>query len=314
MRSVFRFLIALVAILLMLAVLLSYAGPLLHSLDMLAHFRLYLLWAAGIFGLLAILAGDLWLVWRSLVTALIAAAGLGPVWEKVPAPRAGQQVVVMTANLFQKNPQIEAMLETLRKASPDILVTQETGKSVLTGPDPLTALFPYRLALSTRGQILRTVLWSKFPMRNGRLMLEDSVEPTGALAWVQLANGVEVSVLGLHLAHAYPGNQGRQIAALANIVPSLPEPRIILGDFNAEPWSHAVRRIEQLTATRRIPGHRVTWVGSYPSPLGPLPAPIGHAIDHILVTPGISVASIETVAIPGSDHRAVRAVLSIPDP
>lgn len=314
MKRVFRATVALAAILLMLAVLLSYAGPVVHALDMLANVRLHLLVAAGIVGVLALLARAGWSLWRAAVAAVIAVAGIGPVWEPVPDPRAGRKLVVMTANLFQKNPLTEAMLQTLREADPDILVTQETTKSVQTGTRPLTLIFPYRLSLSTRGQTLRTVLWSKFPMRNGRLLLEDSVEPTGAYAWVQIGDGIEISVLGLHLAHAFPGNQKRQIAALGRIVPLLPEPRIVLGDFNAEPWSHAVRMIERLTATRRIPGYRVTWIGSYPTPLGRVPAPIGHAIDHILVTPGVGVTSIETVTIPGSDHKGVRAVLTIPDP
>jgi len=235
-------------------------------------------------------------------------------WEGAPPAGEGRRLVVMTANLFQNNDQAGAMLETLRRADPDILVTQETTKTVQTGAHPLTDLFQYRLSLSTRGQTLRTVIWSKFPMRNGTLLLEDQIVPTGAHAWVQIGEGLEISVLGLHLAHAYPGNQRRQIDALAGIMATLPEPRIIMGDFNAEPWSHAIARTESLTGTRRIPGYRVTWRGRYPTPLGDVPAPIGHAIDHILITPGIGVESITTVTIPGSDHLGVRAVLRIPNP
>jgi len=314
MKRFFRAVIALSALLNLFAVVLGYAGPLAHAFDMLAHFRLHLLWAGAIVAVCAILARDGKSLWRATVAATIALAGLTPLWEVQSPTGEGRRLVVMTANLFQDNEETDAMLRMLGAADADILVTNETTKAVQTGARPLTGLYPFRLSLSTHGQILRTVIWSKFPMRNGALLLEDQVEPTGAHGWVRIAPGVEISVMGLHLAHAYPGNQARQIAALEGIVATLPEPRIVLGDFNAAPWSHALARVEALTGTRRIPGYRVTWRGSYSTPLGHLPAPLGHAIDHVLVTPGIGVEAVETIPIPGSDHRAVRAVLRIPDP
>ena len=205
------------------------------------------------------------------------------------------------------------MLEALRGADADVLVTHETTKAVLVGTAPLSDLYPYRLSLSTTGSILRTVIWSKYPMRNGALLLEDTVEPTGAVAIVRLPDGQEVSILGLHLAHAWPGNQARQIAVLGEITRDLPRPLIILGDFNATPWSHALVQAQALTGTLRIPGYRVSWRGAYPSPFGDVPAILGQAIDHILLSPDLGVERTMVVDIPGSDHDAVGAVIRVPN-
>ena len=99
--------------------------------------------------------------------------------------------------------------------------------------------------------------------------------------------------------------------AFAEVAGHFSGPLVVMGDFNATPWSHAVRRIERLTGTRRIGGIGRTWHG-YPTPLGEVPVPLGLPIDHILISPGIGVLSVGTLEIPGSDHLAVRAVLTVP--
>ena len=116
------------------------------------------------------------------------------------------------------------------------------------------------------------------------------------------------------MGHVAIGDQRQQIETLGQIVKDLPGPLIIMGDFNATAWSYAVRRIEELTGTQRIAGVGRTWHGGYDTPLGRIPEPLGLPIDHILVSPGIGVRSIGTVPIPGSDHLAVRAVLTLPWP
>ena len=149
-------------------------------------------------------------------------------------------------------------------------------------------------------------------MRDGTLLLEDSVEPTGAAAVIRMPDGQEVSILGLHLAHAWPGNQAHQIGVLGDITRDLPRPLIVLGDFNATPWSHALVRAQALTGTLRIPGYRVSWHGAYPSPFGEVPSLLGQAIDHILLSPGLGVERTMVLDIPGSDHDAVGAVVRLP--
>ena len=301
------------ATLLTVAVVLGYGGPIIYELDVLGHFRLHFLL---ILILLFVLAAALrrWsALWRALLGVFVAMAGLSPLWETPGTEKEGFALSVMTANVHHENPRTEEMVTALRGADADVLVTNETTKAALSGADPLSEIYPYRVALTTRGRILRTVIWSKFPMRDGTLLLEDRIEPNGAIAIVQLPDGREVSILGLHLAHAIPGNQALQVAALGDITATLPRPLIVMGDFNASPWSYAVRQAEELTGTERVPGYRVTWQGAYPSPAGPVPSVLGHAIDHILLSPGLRTEAVAVVDIPGADHDAVRAIVRLPD-
>lgn len=314
MRPVLRATVQFSATLALAGVVLGYGGPAIHALDALGHFRLHLLLFSAAIALAALILRKRSAVWRATAAMVIALAGLSPLWERPTGPAGGPALSVLTANLRHDNPRADDMLKALRVADADILVTNETTKSTLTGAHPLSLTYPFRVALTTRGRILRTVIWSKYPMREGTLFLEDSVEPTGAAAIVRLPDGREITVLGLHLAHAFPGNQDRQIAALERIAAVLPRPMIVLGDFNASPWSHALRRVEALTGTRRIPGFRVTWHGAYPSPIGPIPAMMGHAIDHVLLSPGMTADGVQVVEIPGSDHRALRAQVRLPPP
>jgi endonuclease/exonuclease/phosphatase (EEP) superfamily protein YafD len=305
--------VSLAALGLLVVVVLGYGGPWIFELDLLAHFRLHLLWLAIPLGVLAVLVGSETALWRTLAAAVLAAAGLAPLWA-VPAPAGeGVPVTVMTANVFYHNALPEAVREALVGAGADILVTAETKREVAYGSSALDQHYPHRLAPETKAPDLRTVIWSRFPIRAGTLLPGGGAGPNGGYALVEVAPGREVLVMGLHLSHVAIGNQGEQIAALGPIAADLPWPRIVMGDFNATPWSHAVASIEAATGTRRVPGVDSTWRGRYPTPFGRVEEPIGLPIDHILLSEGIGFEEIGTVLIPGSDHLAVRAVLRVPD-
>jgi endonuclease/exonuclease/phosphatase (EEP) superfamily protein YafD len=94
----------------------------------------------------------------------------------------------------------------------------------------------------------------------------------------------------------------------------LGHPLIVAGDFNAAPWSWLVERAAEVTGTTVLGGYRVTWKGRYRTPLGALPEPWGHQIDQILLSSGIGIASVETLALPGSDHRGLLVSLRVPAP
>ncbi|MEM9139125.1 MAG: endonuclease/exonuclease/phosphatase family protein [Pseudomonadota bacterium] len=294
-------------------VIVGYFGHQIFVFDIIAHFRLHMvLLAAGLCAAAAVLFA--WrALWWSLAALAMGVAGLSPLWEGVAPTTDGTPVTIVTANLNHQNAAPEDMRAALLASNADVLVTQETTKKAQSGVDPLTSHYPFRLAVATRGSILRTVIWSKFPMRDGRLLLDDMVGPTGASAVIEVAPGLEIGVLGVHLTRPGQELQERQIAALDRLTAGLPRPMVLLGDLNATPWSAAMRRVESLTGARRVPGYRITWTGQYPTPFGPVPAPLGQPIDHILVTEGVGIETIATFEIPGSDHLAVRAVLRLPD-
>lgn len=312
MRRLLGLFITLASLAVLISVVLGFFAHVNFALDVLAHFRLHFLLLCPVLAVLAVLLRHWSGFWRLVATAVLALSGLAVLWEAPQRKGDGTEVTVMAANLYQRNAEPQAMKQALLDADADILVTMETSKTVLAGERSLALRYPYRLSLSTSGTTLRTVIWSRFPMRDGNLLLEDSVEPTGAHAVIEVSSDVELTVLGLHFAHNPGGNQKAQIEALDRIAEGLLMPRIVLGDFNATPWSYAMRRIEALTSTQRIGGFRITWRGGYPTGIGVVPAPMGLPIDHALVSEGIGVRWADTVAIPGSDHWGVRVRIAVP--
>ena len=309
-----RLLVGLAGIALLGGVILGYGGPLVYDLDLLAHFRLHLLGLSGIVAVFALLTGERATLWRAVAAAVLAIAGLSPIWEGPGPEGTGTPLTVMVANLYIHNERPEAMRQALVAAGADVLVTAETSPDALEGSFGLDRYYPHRLLFPGRTSNLRIVLWSRFPILEGELLFTyRNRAPSAATALVEIAPGQVVSVLALHLAHVGLGPQQNQVARLDEIVADLPRPLIVMGDFNATAWSWAVHRIERLTGTRRIGGVIRTWNGSYPTPLGAIQEPFGLPIDHILVSPGVGVAGIGTVEIPGSDHSGVRAMLRIPD-
>lgn len=315
MRNILEALIGIAAVWLLLVVALGYGGPLAFDLDLLSNFRFHFLLASAAVAVLAALMRCRGALWRSVAAIVLAAAGLGSAWQE-PAPATtveGPAVTVMSANLYLWNTDPDAMRRALIAADPDILVTIETSRTGILGGQALAEKYPYSVVFANRTPDWLTALWSKYPIRDGRLVLRGRKgAPWGALAVVEVAPGHEVSVLGVHLQHTAKHGQRLQIEEIGRLAANLPRPLVVMGDFNAATWSYALHRVEALTGTEAVRGIGRTWHGVYPVPLVPLPEPIGLPLDHILVSPGIGVAAAGTVPIPGSDHSGVRATLRLP--
>lgn len=306
-----RLIVALV-VLTALAVLAGFGGRWLPILDLAAAFRLHLAVLAGALAAAAAAARH----WRpaglAAGAALIAAASLGPVLE-APASRGagdgGRPLTLLYGNVHEANPGSDELWATLMAQQADVLVTSETPAALAAR---LAKSYPYRLVADPRGGTVRTALWSRFPLRRGRLHLNNTIAPTGASAVLDLGEGREVGLIGVHFSRATEAVQPRQIAGLGEIAAGLPRPLVVIGDFNAAPWSATLSRAARLTGTRVAGGYRITWRGAYQTPLGALPEPWGQQIDQLLVSEGVGIEAIGTVALPGSDHAGLLARLHLP--
>lgn len=284
------------------------------ALAALANFRLHLgLLAAG----LGVLAGILSLRQTSglaFAAMLLAAWGLGPVLDKAARPETGRQVTLLYANLWNRNPEPAQLRAALIATDADILITSETMRAVTDGADGLRAHYPYRLVSTRAVPVLRTAIWSKFPLRDGRLFLDNNVAPTGAAATADLGEGLRLGVIGGHFSRPSEGLQQTQAEGLGAMAAGVARPLVIAADFNAAPWTWVVTHAAQVTGTRVAGGHRITWKGSYQTPLGPVPEPWGHQIDQVLASPELGIDEITAIPLPGSDHRGVLVRLVIPRP
>jgi endonuclease/exonuclease/phosphatase (EEP) superfamily protein YafD len=122
----------------------------------------------------------------------------------------------------------------------------------------------------------------------------------------------DVGVVAAHAAgrSITPGSGWQQdLAALPGLVPDAEGGRgIIIGDFNATPWSPAFRRLasgEWRDAADVVGrGLRPTWPSWTPLPISPL--------DHVLVSEGLGVSGVNSADVEGSGHRALIVTVVVP--
>ncbi|HUS56183.1 MAG TPA: endonuclease/exonuclease/phosphatase family protein [Thermohalobaculum sp.] len=319
MRRIPSLLTVSAAMALLLLALAGYAGRWSAALDIVSAFRLHLAALAGVFVVIAGLGKRRWTAGLALLAMLVAAAGLGPIVS--PAQRSGafgsggdRTLSVLYANLWNHNSDPLALAAALSAADADILITSETTGDVADGIGGPRKHYPFWQAGRVGEATLRTAIWSKYPLLGGQLYLNNNVAPTAASTIADLGGGLHLGLIGAHFSRANEGLRQVQTDALGPMAAQLARPMIIAGDFNAPPWSWVVTRALEVTGTRIVGGHRITWKGEYPTPFGPIPAPWGHQIDHILLSEKIIVESIETLELPGSDHRGlfVRLRISVP--
>lgn len=138
-----------------------------------------------------------------------------------------------------------------------------------------------------------------------------TLEPRGAL-WVEIAVGDgSVQVVNTHFGLSGPERLAQAEALLGPDwlgAPHCRGPVVLLGDFNATPWSCAYRRLgRRLTDAGRLAPKR-------PGPTFPSRFPILR-LDHVFVGEGISVERVEAVRMPlarvASDHLPLLAEIRV---
>lgn len=111
--------------------------------------------------------------------------------------------------------------------------------------------------------------------------------------------------MGVHTIR-FPHSQAqfRQVSEIASLIEKTPGPRLVMGDFNATPFS---RILSTLASKANL--QRLTWLPTWPSQAG-LPQ---IAIDHIFISPGLKLIESPEIGEPGgSDHYPVAARIAVP--
>ncbi|MEQ9257924.1 MAG: endonuclease/exonuclease/phosphatase family protein [Roseovarius sp.] len=231
-----------------------------------------------------------------LLGALPLMAAGSVLWHKLPGPESGA-LTLYQKNMFHRNSDIAGLAADILQAAPDIVTLQE---------------------VSVENELLLDLLWQAYPAqhlcrynrRSGVAVLTKlplaQPEGTGRFCSADIGlAGLRVETpagphwaLSLHLAWPWPGRQPLQLAKIDAALAQVPGPRLLGGDFNMVPWSHALRQVARATgATRAAPS-----VPSFSLRGVPLP------IDHVFAPAGG-----QAVARPwlGSDHRGLFARLRL---
>lgn len=224
----------------------------------------------------------------------------------------GRPLKVLTINLLFGRADTGAVLDLVRRLQPDVLSTQELTPGAVEELEAagLKELLPYTYLLdewSAGG----SGLYAKYPLTPLRLF-----RPIGhqmPAARLDLPGGAPVEIADVH---PYPplGSQVHEWAAALDSFPATGPSgpvRILAGDFNASLDHAAMRRVLDRgyddAADRAGQGLIPTW----PANRGRIPPMI--TIDHVLVDKRVGVKEVSVHTVPGTDHRAVFASLTLPD-
>ena len=228
-------------------------------------------------------------------------------WWRLDQPRTeGEAFTLAAANVRYDNARSEDAVAALRELDADVLVVTELSQAwadALAGERPHVAADP-------RPGTFGSGVYSRFPIGDVRRF-----ELVGHPALqVELdAPGGPVTLVAVHTLQPLSDVEvlRRQLRELDELRASLRRDGrqvVFAGDFNATSQHRGFRRLldHGLRDAHRERGRgRVrTWPEDRWHP------PFA-ALDHVLVSGGIAVEDAGTARIPGSDHRAVTATLSV---
>jgi endonuclease/exonuclease/phosphatase (EEP) superfamily protein YafD len=272
--------------------------------ELAASFRWHLGW-------LALCCGAVLFAMRTWRTACFALL-LG-VWHVAPElelsfgspPSAAREhsLEIVAANVLWPNRRIGEIAEVLRAADPTLIAFEELSPASLAELEGALAAWPERVVSPPREMWSDGTwgigLFSKIPLRQvRRVPVGDSYAPL-----IEARVGLDGHELTIRVVHApRPGR-------LHHLERDLRWDGgcILVGDLNTTSTSPAFDRLIERTGlrdSRRGFGREPTWT------LRKLGLSLSIAIDHVLVGADLAVVERETLALPGSDHHAVRARLA----
>ncbi|HUR43754.1 MAG TPA: endonuclease/exonuclease/phosphatase family protein [Aestuariivirga sp.] len=221
----------------------------------------------------------------------------------VDEAKAGERALTVASfNTWYDNEQVDAIRAEIERLDADIVTLIEFGPNKHDMLKALAARYPYQSDCFAMDYCYLAIL-SKFPLTSSSARAGWEGPPM-----IMAKLGPEfggLTVIGAHtIRFPHAQAQFRQIKALSDLIDTLPGHRIVMGDFNATPFSRITTTMANQTGLTRL-----TWLPTWPSQAW-LPQ---MAIDHIFASSGIRVLEAERIGEPaGSDHFPIIMKLSVP--
>lgn len=226
-------------------------------------------------------------------------------------------VRIFHANVLYTRTDYEPTLALLRRQQPDLYVLQEmTPASIRLVTRQLSREYPYWFACWSKGPCW-VLVGSRNPIR-----VDDPLAKTQRIiALTTQVRGQPVGLVTVHprtpLLPSWFEERNSQLTNAAQRTRSQALPTVLVGDFNISVFSPLYktifRPVERSSERPAIenPGNlrsarRALTQPTWPSFFSPMMIPI----DHVFTNGGFRPFSFQTLAHPGSDHRAVVADLS----
>ncbi|NVM41793.1 endonuclease/exonuclease/phosphatase family protein [Ochrobactrum intermedium] len=317
-RENLSFLLLLAAVALSVPLVLGFLGAVHPALDSFSHFR------AHIAALLAVLTLPLLFTGMRREAAMLLLFAVMALSTTIGAARdflsgstgaqadeqAGARYSLVQINLREDNPEPKRILQMIAREKPDVITYEEASDQWTKWLTILQGSYPYHLNCADDPNTWGVGILSKRPFSEEA---QTACVGDGLLAIAPINfGGTTVHVAALHFSWPWPRWQPHQLRYIEPELQKLNGPLIIAGDFNAAPWSNAVRRVEYASGARHLTGIGGTWMTHLlPVTLAPY---IGLPIDQILVSPEIGGAKVSAREDAGSDHLPVRLEFSVPPP
>jgi endonuclease/exonuclease/phosphatase (EEP) superfamily protein YafD len=231
-------------------------------------------------------------------------------WPRVVSKNDSAPLRVMSLNVLTSNQDYEKITTYLREAKADIVLLSEIEPELMTViKTSLADLYPHIYDEATEGTHGLAFV-SRLPFVKTETVLLDERHHrflTAELEW----QGKPFTIYGSHphapLSRRWARSRDEEIRVVRDHIRQEKEPHILLGDFNASPWSTPMARLVTQTRLR----HGSLGFGIYPTWRYKTML-LGAPIDHILVSEEWQVSSYNIERDVGSDHFPVLAELHLP--
>jgi endonuclease/exonuclease/phosphatase (EEP) superfamily protein YafD len=292
------------------------AAPLIPILDLINHFRIYILETAVLLFLIILWMRSRWL-WRLALVLVAINLGLTvPAFFPVAAPAGpgGDQLKLLLYNAKGRASRIEQLEQFVRAEDPDLILMTEAGDSLQPMIGRLRAIYPHQVDCMDLLRC-RLLLLSKRPLANasatprrgnqGGNQGNQGQRPPLVRAEIETGGG-KLTLLGVHVSRPfYAREHFADLAGIRDTVGATSGPVLLAGDFNATPWSWSLYRFQRQTGLLRHRTLGVTW---------PERAPLTALllIDHVLTRGPITTLGARSGPNMGSDHLPVVTRISLP--
>ncbi len=217
-------------------------------------------------------------------------------------PPGSQRLRVASFNTFVFNHDFGAQRDTILKLDPDVMTLVEFTADKQELLDSLRSTYPYQETCFAKAECDAAII-SKYPLFN--------VTAKGLWAGapvIQASLGPQfggVTIFGIHTTR-FPHSRAQftQIKESVKYFETVPGRLIIMGDFNATPFSRVTETVVESLGLHRLT-NMPTWPATYGFPQ--------LAIDHIFASADLIPLSSEAIGNnAGSDHFPVAITLAVP--
>lgn len=244
----------------------------------------------------------------ALFVALLAAYGGWPLMmqDNLLSARANPATAgslkVLTFNTWLGNSSPDDVEAEIRRVDADVVALVEFSPRKQHLLSSLRSLYPHQAKCEGANHCAFAIL-SKYPLVSSSMQMLWEGPP-----YMHAVLGGELAGLNVFAVHTtrFPHSraQFRQMKALSALLQQTPGPKLVMGDFNATPYSRMTGLLEQEADLTRF-----TSLPSWPAFIG-IPQ---VAIDHVFASQGITAIEPPQLGHPaGSDHFPIHMRLSVP--